>query len=226
MYMISFANSKGGACKSTSTLLMAEQLALAKQRVCVMDCDPNQSVFRWKQTRDKVGKVTPFDVLGLHDEDEMDEIIDKAASSTDYLLFDLEGTASQIVTFAISRSDFCVIPMQCGAEDVRQAVRTSKLVERTAKLIKQHIPFRLLLCRTNAAFQTSDERDVRSEIPDDIVLPVSLVQRAAFGRLFRECHMVGEMEDLAVPSLPQAKINALAYTQAVLDQLNQMESAA
>ena len=41
MYVITFANPKGGSGKTTSAMLLAEQIALSGGRVAILDLDPN-----------------------------------------------------------------------------------------------------------------------------------------------------------------------------------------
>lgn len=103
--------------------------------------------------------------------------------------------------------------------ETRQAARAVTLVQNAGRLMRKQVAFVLLLTRTNAAFQTSDERDVRAETSDIPVLPVSLVRRAAFTRLFRESSMLSEMEEGQVSSLKQAQKNAREYAQSVVDRL-------
>ena len=44
MYVITFANPKGGSGKTTSAMLLAEQIALSGGRVAILDLDPNANI--------------------------------------------------------------------------------------------------------------------------------------------------------------------------------------
>lgn len=220
MYVIAFANPKGGTGKTTAAIILAEQITIAGAKVAILDCDPNQNIVTWGKERDSSGRATPFTILSRPHEDELITIIDELDGQYDYLLIDLEGTAAQIVTYALTRTDLAIIPFEPTPMETRQAARAVTLVKNAGRLMRKQVAFVLLLTRTNAAFQTSDERDVRAETSDIPVLPVSLVRRAAFTRLFRESGMLSEMEEGQVSSLKQAQKNAREYAQAVLDRLN------
>ena len=220
MYVIAFANPKGGTGKTTAAIILAEQITIAGAKVAILDCAPNHNIVPWGTERDSSGRATPFTILSRPHEDELITIIDELDGQYDYLLIDLEGTAAQIVTYALTRTDLAIIPFEPTPMETRQAARAVTLVKNAGRLMRKQVAFVLLLTRTNAAFQTSDERDVRAETSDIPVLPVSLVRRAAFTRLFRESGMLSEMEEGQVSSLKQAQKNAREYAQAVLDRLN------
>lgn len=225
MYVISFANPKGGTGKTTSALLLAEQLALAGGKVVMLDCDPNQNIVTWWREREEAKRATPFRVLPRPPEGQVVEEIDGLDGTADYVIVDLEGTAAQVVTFVLSRTDMVVIPFEPTPMETRQAARAVGLVKNTAKMMRRPIPFTLLLTRTNAAFATSDERDVRAETADLPVLPISLVRRAAYTRIFRESLLLGEMKPGQVSNLEAAKVNARDYAQAIVNQLSVAEAA-
>jgi len=47
MSVITFANTKGGAGKTTAVLLLATELARSGHRVTVLDADPQLWISRW-----------------------------------------------------------------------------------------------------------------------------------------------------------------------------------
>ncbi|MFG1298032.1 ParA family protein [Xanthobacter sp. V13C-7B] len=225
MYVISFANPKGGTGKTTAALLLAEQLARAGAAVVMLDCDPNQNIVTWEKDRKDAGRETPFRVVARPPEDQVVETIDAMDGIADYVIVDLEGTAAQIVTFVLSRTDLAIIPFEPTPMETRQAARAVSLVKSTARMMRREIPFTLLFTRTNAAFATSDERDVRAETKELPVLPVSLVRRAAFTRIFREGLMLCELKPGQVSNLDAALTNARDYAQAIANQLTGKEAA-
>lgn len=220
MYVIAFANPKGGTGKTTSAVLLAEQLASAAGKpdaVAILDCDPNQNVVGWSQQREKNGKGSPFTVYPRPAESDVVDSIDGLEGRHDFLIVDLEGTAAQIVTFALSRTDFVLIPFSPSPMEARQAARAVGLVRSTSRMLKREIPCAMLFNRTNAAFQTSDEKDVRAALVEAgvTVLPVPLVTRAAYTRIFREAALLAELSDREVSNLKAALDNAKAYAAAV-----------
>ncbi|WP_425106614.1 AAA family ATPase [Ancylobacter sp.] len=220
MYVISFANPKGGTGKTTAALLLAEQLSKAGARVAMLDCDPNQNLVTWRSERARADLATPFDVIPRPPEDQVVETLDALDGAVDYVIVDLEGTAAQIVTFVLSRTDLAVIPFEPTPMEARQAARAVSLIKSTARMIRRPIPFTLLFTRTNAAFATSDERDVRAETTGLPVLPIALVRRAAFTRIFRESLLLSELKPGEVSNLKSAQANAREYAQAVANALD------
>lgn len=233
MYVITFANPKGGSGKTTSAMLLAEQIALSGGRVAILDLDPNANILTWSQARAEQGRDVPFDVHARPQAEETVELIDGLAESADYLIIDLEGSKDQIVTFALSRTDLCVIPLDGSPMEARQAAAAVRLVQTTSNMIRTPIDYTLLFTRTNAAFLTSDERDVRNEMElNDIpTLRVRIAKRAPYTRIFRDALLLAELPaivesehrgktasvtDKALKQVASAIENARDYAQAVI----------
>lgn len=236
MYVITFANPKGGSGKTTSAMLLAEQIAISGGRVAILDLDPNANILNWSETRKAEARDVPFTVYARPQAQETVELIDSLADSTDYLIIDLEGSKDQIVTFALSRTDLCVIPLDGSPMEARQAATAVRLVQTTAKMIRTPIDYILLFTRTNAAFQTTDERDVRQEmeINDIPTLPVRIAKRAPYTRIFRDGVLLAELPGIvstenegkstsvtekALKQVASAIENARDYAQAVIHTL-------
>lgn len=242
MYVITFANPKGGSGKTTSAMLLAEQIALSGGRVAVLDLDPNANIVTWARMREDEGMAVPFVVHARPQSDETVNLIDSLGDDADYLVIDLEGSKDQIVTFALSRTDLCIIPMDGSPMEARQAAQAVKLVQTTSKMIRTPIAYTLLFARTNAAFQTTDEREVREEMRLNSIttLPVSIARRAPYTRIFRDSVLLAELPglvteehrgksasvtDKALKQVTSAIENARDYAQAVIDELKKVRVA-
>lgn len=236
MYVITFANPKGGSGKTTSAMLLAEQIALSGGRVAVLDLDPNANILAWAQARAKAGRAVPFVVHARPQAEETVALIDSLSADAEYLIIDLEGSKDQIVTFSLSRTDLCVIPLDGSPMEARQAATAVRLVQTTASMIRTPIDYTLLFTRANAAFQTTDERDVREEMELNAIptLPVRLAKRAPYTRIFRDGVLLAELpeiveaelhgksasvKDKALKQVAGAIDNARTYAQAVIDAL-------
>ncbi|MCV6574507.1 MAG: ParA family protein [Cohaesibacter sp.] len=243
MYVITFANPKGGSGKTTSALLLAEQILHAQAKVAILDCDPNQNIVQWGALRTEQGRSLPFHIEPAPSEDVILEKIETLANDIDYLVIDLEGTASQIVTYAISQSDLVLIPFEPTPMEARQAARAVQLVRNAGRMLKRHIAHALLFTRVNAAFQTNDEKDVRKETTDsDIaILDTTIVRRSAFTRIFREGMLLSELlqaaqkdaegrtksqQERLLKPFETATENARNYAQEVVKALQSDEKAA
>jgi len=242
MYVVTFANPKGGSGKTTSAMLLAEQIALAGGRVAVLDLDPNANILAWSQIRQGEDRDVPFTVHSRPQAEETVALIDGLEGEADYLIIDLEGSKDQIVTFALSRTDLCVIPLDGSPMEARQAAQAVRLVQTTASMIRSPIRYALLFTRTNAAFQTTDERDVRQEMElNDIpTLPVRIAKRAPYTRIFRDSLLLSELPEIvegeiagkaastqekARKQVASAIENAQGYAQALIDTLTQEKAA-
>ena len=242
MFVITFANPKGGSGKTTSAMLLAEQIALSGGRVAILDLDPNANILAWARGREEAGRGVPFSVHARPQAEDTVALIDDLEAGTDYLIIDLEGSKDQIVTFALSRTDLCVIPMDGSPMEARQAAQAVRLVETTARMIRSPIAYTLLFARTNAAFLTTDERDVRQEMESSNIntLPVRIARRAPYTRIFRDSLLLAELPDLiaeemkgktasavekAQKQVASAIENARDYAQAVIDTLTKARAA-
>ena len=227
MYVISFANPKGGTGKTTSTLLLAEQIAATGSNVSILDLDPNKNLLHWQESRQKGGKSIPFTVHKRPENDDgIIDQIDELEDSNDYLLIDLEGTASQAVTYALSRSDLVLIPLEPNSVEARHAARAVQLVAAAGKMLRKKINYRILFTRQNAAFATREEREVRSELTESSIplLESGIVRRSPYTRMFGDSLLLSEMLELAEKvaereQISKAIANARQYAQAAVTAL-------
>lgn len=242
MYVITFANPKGGSGKTTSAMLLAEQIAISGGRVAILDLDPNANILAWAQAREAEDREIPFTVHARPQAEETVELIDNLSGEADYLIIDLEGSKDQIVTFALSRTDLCIIPLDGSPMEARQAATAVRLVQTTSNMIRTPIDYTLLFTRTNAAFQTTDERDVRQEMEMNSIptLPVRIAKRAPYTRIFRDGVLLTELPDIvetehegktasvkdkALKQVAGAIDNARDYAQAVIHALTKARAA-
>lgn len=243
MFTITFANPKGGSGKTTSAMLLAEQIHEAGGSVAILDCDPNQNIIQWASQRQGEGRAVPFHVSPVPSEADFLDTVESIRNKADYLIIDLEGTASTLVTFAISQSDLVLVPFEPTPMEARQAARAIQLVRNTGKMMGKAIAHALVLTRVNAAFQTNDEKDVRKETEssDVPVLATAIVRRAPYTRIFREGYLLRELyeqaredvkdstksqQERALKPLASAIENAKAFAQEVVNQLSEQEAAA
>lgn len=215
MAVISAANPKGGAGKSTSTLVLSTYLAhAAGASVCVIDADPNQPISDWRENGRSRSTIT---VLGGAREDTIMNMIDDAAAKHQFVFVDLEGTASLLVTRAMAFSDLVIVPMQASAVDGRQAARAVDAVRREEKMMQRsnserRLPYRVLLTRTCApgAPIPSSQRRLEKELATNGVerFRTTIVERQAYKAMFEERLALHEMEGLSVGNLEAAQRNA------------------
>src|SRR3569623_457692 len=125
MPTIVFASPKGGVGKSTAAVLLATELAGHGAAVTVIDADPNRPLSQWAA---RSGKPANLSVVTATTEETIIDTIEQAARETAFVIVDLEGTASMMVGYAMSRADLVIIPAQGSHLDASEAAKAIKLV--------------------------------------------------------------------------------------------------
>jgi len=221
MPIISFANPKGGTGKSTSALILALEMAHRGGKVALVDCDPNQVTAGWAQARAAAKIDVPFKAIANPGEDKIIDVLDELAATYPFVIVDLEGTASLMMSRTMSRSDLTIIPMQPSPVDAKQAARAVALVRAEEKMLRRDIPMRILMTRNNPAIKTRDERAIMEQLDAARVpiLDVPLHERAAFRAIFTYNKTLRELTAKESAGLPKAKENAEGYAYYVVKAL-------
>jgi len=226
MPVIAVSNPKGGAGKSTTTLLLATYLAQQGASVSVLDADPNQPIMDWK--KNGTSKTT-LNVVGGVRESNLMEILE--TQTTQFVFIDLEGTASLLVSRSIAMADFVIVPVQASAVDVRQAGKAIRAIRDEEKVAQRssasrRIPFRVLMTRTPApgAPVSSVQRQLEVEIEAAGIprFKTSLAERMAFKALFVERLTLPEMKDLRVGNLDAAYENVHQLAEELIGLLQEV----
>ena len=230
MPIIAVSNPKGGAGKSTTTLLLATYLAQQGATVSVLDADPNQPIMDWK--KNGKSKTTLTVVGGIRESNLMEHLEEQ---SQQFVFIDLEGTASLLVSRSIAMADFVIVPVQASAVDVRQAGKAIRAVRDEEKVAQRSnpnrsIPFRVLMTRTPApgAPVSSVQRQLEAEI-ENAGIPRfrnSLAERMAFKAVFVERLTLAEMGDLRVGNLEAAYENVHQLAEELIALLQALEKGA
>jgi len=207
MPVISIANPKGGSGKSTTALILGTTLADHGARVAIIDCDPNQPLKDWRRgdsqnTAEIIPDISESRVVSTIDAE--------SRTGRHFVIVDLEGTASRLVSRAIARSDLVLIPMAGSTLDATQAARAVALVHEEEELIRRPIPHRVLFTRTSPRIATKDERLILAELrrAGTPTLRTNLNQRVAFMSCFTRRLSLRELDAGAVNGLAAAIKNA------------------
>src|SRR3954462_1844690 len=106
--IIAVASSKGGAGKTTTALLLGTTLAAhGAKGVSILDCDPNQPLKAWREGASK----NPARIVSSLSESTIVDTIDGEGRTSQFVIVDLEGTASRMVSRAVSRADLVLVPL-------------------------------------------------------------------------------------------------------------------
>ena len=224
MPVISFANPKGGAGKTTSALLLATQLSEKGAQVSIIDADPEKWISGWGKLD---GKPKNIEIIGDVNEDTIVELIDEASGQAQFVVVDLEGTASLMVANAIGMSDLVIIPTQGSSMDAKGGAKTIKLIRNQERMARRPIPHSVVLTRTSAAVTSRAMRNVQDQLASNgiDVFETTIVERAAFRDLFDYGGGLASLDPALVSNIEKAKANARAFAGEVLAKLKEGQLA-
>ncbi|QGY03601.1 ParA family protein [Methylobacterium mesophilicum SR1.6/6] len=212
------ASPKGGVGKSTTTVILASELASRGAGVTVIDADPNMPLSRWAARPNRPERLK---VVADAREDTIIDAIEAAERQAQFVIVDLEGTANMLVAYAMSRADLVIIPSQGSQLDAAEAVKAIKLVKRQEKAFNREIPCAVLFTRTSAAIETRDLKDIQAQLTEAGVptFKTQMVERAAFRAVFSYGGTLATLDPSQVSNIPAAKRNATALAHEVVQLL-------
>ena len=218
MPVIAFANPKGGAGKTTTALLLATELALGGASVTIIDADPEKWISQWGALEGKPGSVS---ILSDVTEDTVVDRIEEASGTAQFVIVDLEGTASLMVASAIGMADLVVIPVQGSSMDARGGAKTVRLIRNQERMARRAIPHAVVLTRTGAAVTSRALRNVADQLRAGgvDVFATPIVERAAYRDLFDFGGTLADLDPRAVSNLPKARKNARDFAGDVIERL-------
>lgn len=180
--IITFAQQKGGAGKTTVLAHLAAAWTAQGRSVALVDLDPQQSLTRWARLRDDPGLtlIESRDYRAASD-------IRAAARRHDRVLVDCPGTASSLLDAVLRESDLVLSPCQPSVMD---AWATHHVAEAAARLKR---PFRIVLNRIPP--RTSTIEDVLAALGPHatLLLDSCLGNRVAFSQAFLTGRTAPEM---------------------------------
>jgi chromosome partitioning protein len=218
MPTIVFASPKGGAGKSTAAVLLATELALKGAGVTIIDADPNKPVSYWAK---RAGCPEKLSVVADISENTIIDEIENAAQKTPFVVVDLEGTASMMVAYAISRADIVIIPTQGSQLDAAEAAKAVKLIKQQEKAFHKKIPYAILFTRTSSAIRPRTLQHIQDQFKKFGVqaFQVQIHEREAYRALFSFGGTLSTLNPQHVSNLDAAIINARAFAGEVIGML-------
>jgi chromosome partitioning protein len=247
--IISVFNPKGGSGKSTTSLVIASELATIGAQVAMIDGDPNTNLYRWAEKRgmpvidtrfhptenvrdaaglvDKVLGEAKFVALKNSDVSELPNWIDACDGRYAFTLLDPEGTANDWASLAVTMSDLVIVPLRPAPMDADQMLRAVKLIEAQGRALRRPIPFRLLFT-CNGAVVTRDERQIREFVAGKghPVFKTSLYERAAYRAMFSRRETLSEIPGTEVSNIGAARRNAAELVGELIETLKTIQEVA
>ena len=222
MPVISFATSKGRACKTTSAMVLGTELAEGA-RVIMIDADPAKRLTRWSTLAplpQSLNVVTSQGERFIQDE------ISDAQSKATFVLIDPEGSASRLTSFAIAESDLVVIPSGEEQQDADAAIETLAEIEMDGRARCRTILAAILFARTSAAVKSKLEKPIHAKMMKvGRAMTTELHRRTAFSSLHNAGCGLRQLDPADVNGIDKAIINAQAFASEIIDILEETRHA-
>ncbi|MDD3020655.1 MAG: ParA family protein [Alphaproteobacteria bacterium] len=219
--VIAFVSPKGGVGKTTASMTLASEFVYQfDDTITVIDADPNYPFKRLTN----LGKLPEkLNVILDQSEETILDNIEKARKNSRAVIIDLEGTKNMRVTYAVSKADLVIIPVQGSILDANEAAEAIKLIRRTEKGFGRKIDYSILFTRMPAALVSRNFLDISQQFSDNMipVLPTTLVEREAFKTMFSTGRALHDLKDSQVSGLEKAKVDSYALAEAVVERINQ-----
>ena len=218
MPVVVFASAKGGCGKTTCAVILGSELAQRGASVTIIDADPNRNVADWAKLP---GAPAGLNVVGEVTEETIVDAIEDASQRSTFVIADLEGSASLLVSYAVAMADLVLVPCQGSQMDARQAGRMVKLIGTQSRISGREIPFALVLTRTSPTIVGRTQRHIEGRF-GEMALPVLVARlhdREAFRSLFSYGGTLAGLSDKAVSNLPAAQENARQFVAEIVERL-------
>lgn len=218
MPVIAFANSKGGSGKTTSALLLAQALA-AHRPTTLIDADPRHPITTWAE---KPGKPDALTIVTNASEKTILDEIEGAAARDPFVIIDLEGTASRLMSYAISQADMVVIPMKEQQQDALAALDVIQEIHRDMKATRRKIPYAVLFTQSRVAVKSRTARHIAAQFRENEQIETfatEIHERDAFAAMFSMGGTVADMSPKLVNGLDKALENIEAFRTEIIGRL-------
>lgn len=218
MPVITFSSPKGGAGKTTAACILGSMLAEQGASVTIIDADPNHFVAEWAKLP---GLPDILTVVSDVTEATIVDQIEEATSVSAFVIVDLEGAASLMVSNAISFSDLVVIPVQGSQFDASQAGRQIALVKNTEKVARRKIPYTVLITRTSPALMPLTLKHILQSFEERAipVMKTRLYDREAYRAMFSYGGTLQGLAKTGVSNVTTAINNAAEFAAEIVQRL-------
>ena len=170
-HVITFAQQKGGAGKTTILAHLAHASTLGRQSVALIDFDPQGSLTRWAE----LARIDGMDLMETASYRASSDIRE-ASKDHDLTLVDCPGSAASVLEAAIRESDMVVAPCQPSVMDIWATEPTLQMCHSAS------VPARILLNRVPPRGLTADDAARALKKDGATILRTRLGNRVAYSR--------------------------------------------
>jgi chromosome partitioning protein len=222
--VITIAQSKGGAGKTTLALALASEFEALGGSVFMLDADRQNSLLNWHRDRLASGRrdsrITVEDASQLRDAD-IGAAIAKAREVAQLVVVDSEGTSNFKTAYAAMDSDFVVIPTRSSRLDLERTVETSDMLDKMCR----GVPYRVLITQTGQVARSKAEWEIDSQIRD--ALPTfgdQMFTLDAFRAMSNYRMTLGEVEEAGLAKTEKARRIAQSVLADILSEIQDKET--
>lgn len=209
MAVITFANTKGGAGKTTAVLIVATELQRMGYSVAVLDADPQHWISKWYE---QLGANAPANltVSSYVTSANLERHIRQWQHVVDFVLLDLPGSRSPLLAQALGYSQYVIIPIQGSAMDAQGGANVIELLQYLDAKASIRIPHSVVLTRVNPMVNTRALQHVKTLLEQQRVhlLTTPIIERSAFRDVFGSGETLYTMDPRRVSNLDRAQENA------------------
>src|SRR3954452_20164873 len=162
MPIVTVASPKGGAGKSTASVILGTELAHVGAEVAILDCDPNRSISIWAERSQLPSRIKIRSDVG---ESEIVRTIKQQDADGRVVIVDLEGVASRLVSRAISQADLVLTPMRATTLDATIGARALALVAEEEEALGRPIRHAVAFTMTRP-IQSKQHRGIEASLAE------------------------------------------------------------
>ena len=225
MAVITFANTKGGAGKTTAALLLTTELLHRNYRVCVIDADPQRWFSKWYEGAALMPRLSIETYVSTPT---IQKIVHERRSQWDFVIVDLPGLQSPLLASAVGLSDHVIVPIQGSSMDAQGGAQVLDLLRYLDRKAGIRIPHSVVLSRVNPAITTRSMQAVKRLLSqqDIRVFDTPIAERAAFREMFDMHRPLRKLDNAQTASGEKAILNAQTFADEVLSHVDVSAPAA
>jgi chromosome partitioning protein len=206
MAVISIANAKGGAGKTTVALLLAMEFAQKGEKVVIFDCDPLAFAAKWHglpSAVDSVSVVTGVTFANLGGN------LRAQDGQASHVIIDLSGARDALIALAAGLSELVLIPVQGCAMDAQGAAYVLDLIGQVESNARKPINHAVVLTRVSPFVTTRAIRSVKALLArrNVALLDTPIVERSAYRDMFEHGGSLYTIGETKVSNLAKALRN-------------------